>query len=301
METGLAAALTTDQMKDSSTETGNQKEMKKEMELEMEKELWPKDVKLYQPPEEDQILLPERASCLAVKTYLRMCNLPFTERSCVNAEFMSTEGRLSRLPLLRLGGKLLTEFEPIVGHVEQMLGGKGLSSWLDEEEREDMRSLVTYMENTCTLTEFHTCFLEEKVYDDHTRLRNGAAHPWPLSTWRRHDKRQEALRLLHVYQWDELSGDRANLKLNECLQLLDDMLKEKQDSLEHALTIQSFIYGKQLCELDALIYGHLTAILTTVLPNPLLALTVRKFPRLVTYCRRIDEQFHGGKHFAGED
>ncbi|KAL7744694.1 hypothetical protein ACLKA6_017190 [Drosophila palustris] len=299
METGLAAALTTDEAMDKAINSSNSTSTPTPTSATP----WPKDVQLYQPPEEDQILLPERASCLAVKTYLRMCNLPFKERSCVNAEFMSTEGRLSRLPLLRLGSnnKLLTEFEPIVGHVEKMLGSKGLSSWLDEEERDDMRSMVTYAENTCTLTEFHTCFLEEKVYDDHTRLRNGAAHPWPLSTWRRHDKRQDALRLLHVYQWDELSTDRANYKLHECLQLLEDMLKEQQDKEQDNSLTTHYIYGKQLCELDALIYGHLTAILTTVLPNPLLANTVREFPKLVTYCRRIDEQFYEGKQLAGED
>ena len=39
-----------------------------------------------------QILMPEFASCLGVKTFLNMCGLKFQTELKVNAEFMSPSG-----------------------------------------------------------------------------------------------------------------------------------------------------------------------------------------------------------------
>lgn len=44
-------------------------------------EPWPKDVKLFQPYEVEQILLPDEANCLAVQAFLKMCNLDFQVRN----------------------------------------------------------------------------------------------------------------------------------------------------------------------------------------------------------------------------
>ncbi|EDW66177.1 metaxin-2 [Drosophila virilis] len=260
---------------------------------------WPQDVHLYQPPEETQLLLPERASCLAVKTYLRMCRLPYAERQCDNAEFMSPGGRLTKLPLLRLGRHLLTEFVPIVGHVEVTQLSHALSAWLSAEEREDMRSMVTHAENTFTLAELHQCYLQPQNYASHTQPRNGAAHPWPLSSIRRHEKRDQALRLLRVYQWHELDTAAVRAQLQQCCQLLSDKLEQVETETDSQL-IASYLYGAQLCELDALVFGHVAAILASQLVSSMLAETVRGYPRLIAHSRRIDEAFYEGKQLAGE-
>ncbi|XP_064556263.1 metaxin-2 [Drosophila montana] len=264
---------------------------------------WPQDVHLYQPPEETQLLLPERASCLAVKTYLRMCRLPFGERQCDNAEFMSPGGRLTKLPLLRLGRHLFTEFEPIVGHVEVTQLSHALSAWLPAEEREDMRSMVTHAENTFTLAELHQCYLQPEIYASHTLPRNGAAHPWPLSSMRRHEKRDEALRLLRVYQWHQLDAAAVRAQLQQCCQLLSDKLEQAETETETKIDSQliaSYLYGPQLCELDALVFGHVAAILASQLVSSMLAETVRSYPRLIAHSRRIDEAYFQGKQLAGE-
>ena len=55
------------------------------------KKLFPEKVEMnekiviYQPYEAEQILLAENASCLAVKTYLKMLSRDFVVRSCQNA------------------------------------------------------------------------------------------------------------------------------------------------------------------------------------------------------------------------
>lgn len=55
-------------------------------------------VVIYQPYEAEQILLAENASCLAVKTYLKMLNRDFVVRSSANAEFMAPSGKRTKLP-----------------------------------------------------------------------------------------------------------------------------------------------------------------------------------------------------------
>lgn len=44
-------------------------------------------------------------------------------------------------------------------------------------------------------------------------------------------------------------------------------------------------------ELDALAFGHLYTILTTELPNMDLANSMRKYPNLTDFCRRIDQKY----------
>lgn len=259
-------------------------------------EAWPADALLYQPLEMQQILLPEYASSLAVQTYLRMCHLPYEERSCANAEFMSPGGRLTRLPLLRIGRRLLAEFEPIVEHVEQTQPKQALTSWLDEEQREQLATMVTHVENTCTLAELHSCFCNLNTYEEHTWLRNGATYPWPLSMLRRYDRRQDALRILRVYGWHQLDEAGVQQQLRKCLQLVMEMLQEAEKEQGEAM----FLWGKQPTQLDALLFGHMGAVLGTKLPQVHLAHTMREFPRLVDICRRIDAEYFEGKLMNGE-
>ncbi|XP_030828875.1 metaxin-2-like [Strongylocentrotus purpuratus] len=52
----------------------------------------PENVELYQPYEGNQITLPEKAQCLAVKAFLKMCDIPFHIMLRSNAEQMSPSG-----------------------------------------------------------------------------------------------------------------------------------------------------------------------------------------------------------------
>lgn len=75
-------------------------------------------VVIYQPYEAEQILLAENASCLAVKTYLKMLDREFVVRSCSNAEFMAPSGKRTKLPVVQIGAFLAAEFEPIINLME---------------------------------------------------------------------------------------------------------------------------------------------------------------------------------------
>ncbi|XP_039500220.1 metaxin-2 [Drosophila santomea] len=271
LEQNLTAA-----MMQSSTEAGKSEEA------------WPADAHLHHPAEDNQLLLPEHSSCLAVKTYLRMCNLPFTEQISDNAEFMSPGGRLTHLPLLRLGPvKTFAEFEPIVAQVEVMQGSNALGSWMSEDQRDDIRCLVNYVENVFTLAEIHMSYVDEGNYQLYTAARSAAAHPWPLSAIRRFAKRKDAQRILKVYQWQDLDNDQVIQEVGICADALIAELDEHHE--------KGYLGGSRPCELDALVFGHVAAIMSTKLPNMELAEVLATYPRLLAHCRRIDESLFDGK------
>lgn len=76
------------------------------------------DIIIHQPYEAEQILLAENASCLAVKTYLKMLERNFKVNSCANAEFIAPSGRRTKLPVVQIGAFLVAEFEPIINLME---------------------------------------------------------------------------------------------------------------------------------------------------------------------------------------
>lgn len=51
-------------------------------------------------------------------------------------------------------------------------------------------------------------------------------------------------------------------------------------------------------ELDAIVFGHLYTILTTNIPNTILAETINKFDRLVNFCKNIDNKYFAVKKHA---
>lgn len=99
-------------------------------------------MKLYQPYEVEQILLPDNANCLAVKTFLRICNLDFETVLRANAEDMSPSGKV---PFIKCGAFLISELEPIVQFVEKK--GISLTNDLDKEQKNDMRAYMSLIHN----------------------------------------------------------------------------------------------------------------------------------------------------------
>ncbi|KAF5285676.1 hypothetical protein FQA39_LY16540 [Lamprigera yunnana] len=102
----------------------------------------PKDLKLYQPYEVEQILLPDNANCLAVQAFLRMCNINFEVVSRANAEFMSPSGKV---PFIKCGAFVISELESIV----QFINTKGISLTIDlkPDQKSDMRAYMSLVHN----------------------------------------------------------------------------------------------------------------------------------------------------------
>jgi metaxin len=116
-------------------------------------EPWPKDVKLFQPYEVEQILLPDNANCLAVQAFLKMCNLDFQVEPRANAEAMSPSGKV---PFIKAGAFVISELEPIV----QFVNNKGISltDKLDPEMKSDMRAYMSLVHNVMEVAEVSSGF-----------------------------------------------------------------------------------------------------------------------------------------------
>lgn len=122
-------------------------------------EPWPKDVKLFQPYEVEQILLPDNANCLAVQAFLKMCNLDFQIESRPNAEFMSPTGKV---PFIKCGAFLVAELEGIVTFVGQK--GISLTEHLDPEQKADLRAYIALINNVLGSAEVLKMFDKINLY-----------------------------------------------------------------------------------------------------------------------------------------
>lgn len=64
------------------------------------------------------------------------------------------------------------------------------------------------------------------------------------------------------------------------------------------ITIVTHVGYFRVTPLDALVFGHLFAIVTTVLPKNYLSAVIRDFNNLHEYLLRINERFYGGETLA---
>ncbi|XP_008940296.1 PREDICTED: metaxin-2, partial [Merops nubicus] len=105
-------------------------------------EPWPENAALYQQLKEEQILLSDNASSLAVQAFLQMCNLPIQVVCRANAEYMSPSGKV---PFIHVGNQVVSELGPIVQFVKAK--GHSLSDGLDEVQKAEMKAYMELVNN----------------------------------------------------------------------------------------------------------------------------------------------------------
>ncbi|XP_055632261.1 metaxin-2 [Toxorhynchites rutilus septentrionalis] len=239
---------------------------------------WPQKAFLYQPYEEGQILLAENASCLAVRTYLTMLELPFTVEQRANAEFMSPGGKRTKLPVLRVENCIYAEFEHILTFVE--LKELSLTTHLAQDDKDDMRAHLCLAEQIFTNAEQYVSWIDKEVLVGVTRQRNGSVYPFPLNHIQNWRKQLNVRRLLSVAEFLDIT-----------LEQVIDRVEKLCASLSMKLNDNVYFYGNEPTELDALVFGHLFSIFTMTLPNNVLAVTINKFRNLTQFCKNIEEKY----------
>ncbi|KAH0547439.1 metaxin-2-like isoform X1 [Cotesia glomerata] len=239
-------------------------------------ELWPQLIKLYQPLEVEQILLPDNANCLAVQAYLHMCNLNYQVEPRKNAEYMSPSGKV---PFIQCGGTVISEFDNIVSFINNK--GTTLTNDLTPEEKIDMRAYISLINNGLANAEQYICWVDPVTLDTVTKPRHGNVYAWPLNyilNWQKHRQVVKKLKVLGLYS-------KGINDIYHDVKMYCTALSERLDG-------KPYFYGnKGPTELDALVFGHLFTIITTPLPANKLAEIVRSFPDLVDLCKRIDQSF----------
>ncbi|XP_030022376.1 uncharacterized protein LOC115441655 isoform X2 [Manduca sexta] len=213
--------------------------------IQMAQEPWPDNVKLYQPYEVEQILLPDNASCLAVQAFLKMCNLPFEVEMRWNAEFMSPSGRV---PFIKCGAFVVSELEPIV----QFAANKGvtLCSRLSTEEKAEMRAYMSLITNVLVNAELYISWLDNDTFNAVTKVRNSSVYPWPLGWLQTRSKRNNVAKRLKALHWHDKTLEQVLADVEQCCNSLSQRLGDKD-----------YFFSSSPTPLDALVYGHVRAIL----------------------------------------
>nr|XP_049700469.1 uncharacterized protein LOC110373783 isoform X3 [Helicoverpa armigera] len=213
--------------------------------IQMAQEPWPDNVKLFQPYEVEQILLPDNASCLAVQAFLKMCNLPFEVEMRWNAEFMSPSGRV---PFIKCGAFVVSELEPIV----QFAANKGvtLCGKLSTEEKAEMRAYMSLITNVLVNAELYISWVDNETFNAVTKVRNSSVYPWPLGWLQTRAKRNAVIKRLKALHWYDKTLDQVLADVEQCC-----------NSLSQRLGDRDYFFGNTPTPVDALVYGHTRAIL----------------------------------------
>uniref|UniRef100_A0A8C2GUL5 Metaxin 2 n=1 Tax=Cyprinus carpio TaxID=7962 RepID=A0A8C2GUL5_CYPCA len=229
-------------------------------------EPWPEKATLYQPLKEDQILLSDSASSLAVQTFLRMCGLPVQVSCCANAEYMSPSGKV---PFIHVGNQVVSELGPIVQFIKAK--GHSLSDGLDDVQRAEMKAYMELVNNMLLTAEISKCS---------THLMVVSPYSWPLNHILAYQKQWEVQRKMNAIGWSGKSLEQVYEDVSQCCQ-----------ALSQRLGTQPYFFNKQPTELDALVFGHLFTILTTQLTNDELAEKVKSYTNLLSFCHRIEHTY----------
>ncbi|XP_018971492.1 metaxin-2 [Cyprinus carpio] len=238
-------------------------------------EPWPENATLYQPLKEDQILLSDSASSLAVQTFLRMCGLPVLVSCRANAEYMSPSGKV---PFIQVGNQVVSELGPIVQFTKAK--GHSLSDGLDDVQRAEMKAYMELVNNMLLTAELYIQWCDDYTATEISRPRYSSPYSWPLNHILAYQKQWEVRRKMNVIGWSGKSLEQVYEDVSQCCQ-----------ALSQRLGTQPYFFNKQPTELDALVFGHLFTILTTQLTNDELAEKVKSYTNLLSFCHRIEHTY----------
>ncbi|XP_067155114.1 metaxin-2 isoform X4 [Apteryx mantelli] len=124
-------------------------------------EPWPENAALYQQLKDEQILLSDNASSLAVQAFLQMCNLPVRVVCRANAEYMSPSGKV---PFIHVGNQVVSELGPIVQFVKAK--GHSLSDGLDEVQKAEMKAYMELVNNMLLTAELYLQWCDDVTVEE---------------------------------------------------------------------------------------------------------------------------------------
>ncbi|XP_055334632.1 metaxin-2-like [Paramacrobiotus metropolitanus] len=233
---------------------------------------WPTDAILCVPPLGVQVTLHEQAECLATQAFLRMHGLKFVLDERSNAEFISVSGKL---PLLKVENHFVAGFDAITAYARLRIRQQ-----LTNEQEGSIRPYVEMIQITVKNAELYAAWLDDANYKAVTKDRYGSPYPAPLN------KILPFLKRLQIKAYlMEMSPLRSIEDVRESL--LSDLraLSERLGPRPY------FLDDVHTNELDALAFGHLSALLTCHLPEGNLSELVQRHQNLVAFCQRVDRLF----------
>lgn len=223
------------------------------------------DFLLYLPNPTKQILLYDSATSSSVLSYIKMKGKSASILHLTNAEFISDDGRLPAVLARNNGNKLMCGFSEVFWHLAR-----------ESEYQPSLAELayIDWVESHFLEAEMYICWCTETVLTDYTSGRYTYELPWPVNRiLLRRKKAEMAARVGHKYRNFEDFLDRFNRFLKQ--------LNKR---------ISSQMPGDSYGSVEALIYGHVSAIERTNL-NPILLDAINKQRRIMNLKDNIHEHY----------
>lgn len=224
-------------------------------------------VVLYQPNPTKQMLLYDMATSSSVLAFLKMHLVPFTIKNQTNTEFMSENGQI-----------------PVViaeGNDRPMCGFKEVFRYINRNSNHVPSLLelayLDWIETKFLEAEMYICWCHEPILNEYTRTRYTYDLPWPISNILFHKKRQEIQTSLGKRFND--FNDFAD-KFNKFLDQLNKLVGNREFCPNEASP----------SAVNALIYGHANAILSTRL-HPKLVEAIKWHKRIENFVQLVEEYY----------
>lgn len=226
-----------------------------------------KEFVLYQPNPTKQILLYDMATSSSVLTFLKMHLIPFSIKNQTNTEFMSENGRMP-VVIEQHNERPMCGFKEVFWHVAK--SSNYVPSLLE-------LAYMDWVETKFLEAEMYVCWCYEPVLNEYTKNRYVHDLPWPVSI------------LL-------FNRKRAQMQSNVGRRFED--FKDFLSKFNQFLTqLNKVIGNRAFCPnepspsaLNALIYGHANAIISTKL-HPKLVEAITWQRRVENLVKLIDEHY----------
>lgn len=226
----------------------------------------PKEYVIYQPNPAKQILLYDLATSYSVQIYLRMNNIPYTIKNQSNAEFMSENGRLP-VVFERDNDKPMCGFKEVFWRTKNRTDYKPFIGEL---------ACLDWVETGFLEAEMFLCWCHEPLLNEYTKIRYTYDLSWPISSLLLRNKRQQMQSTL----------SRRFMDFKDFSEKFNNFLSQ----LSKILGNRDFCKMEEPCVMNALIYGHASAILQTDL-HPKIVEAIKWHKRIENFVRFIDEHY----------
>lgn len=226
---------------------------------------WPEVVSLYHPPSA-QMTLPEKAMCRSVQTFLIMNKKKIKYEERTNAEYMSPN---NQLPFIIVNDHIFAGWDEITEH-------------LIHDEANNLNDVAdVYLFTRLNDLEQYTSWCADSNYD-HIKSIYLKLYPFPLNRILSYRKKNEIVNKLKYKLENKTNITTVYEEIKGILEHIDSTLTlNKKDLVD-----------RKSNKFNALLYGHLYALLNTELFSDELKDIVKSCKNLLEFYNEIENRFY---------
>ncbi|KAL0821314.1 hypothetical protein ABMA28_005908 [Loxostege sticticalis] len=215
--------------------------------------------------------------CLKVLTYMKFIGVPVRVREA-NNPFFTPKGRL---PVMRDGRKVLTNFEEVVEHLKSLHYSTDVH--LNTIQAAEASAFTQYLRDKLYPAYQYAWWVDEKNYSELTRPTYAKALRIPFNFYYPSRYQNAAKEMI-----DALYGEHTDLReiektiyneAEKCLKTLSDRLGESE-----------YFFGNRPSSFDATVFAYLAPLVKAPFPNSSLSNHVKGIANLSRFVARINQK-----------